>query len=1026
MAECQGSVVGVSPRWLAGSVLCAVSLLFSLAASGAEPPSSALFAEKVAPLFEKRCLSCHNSEVKKGGLSLATAEEALAGGETGQVIFPGDADSSVLLELVSGDRPAMPKNAPPLSAEEVQLIRRWILEGANWPNGKTLANRNLPDLDWWSFKRIDKPALPFSEDWAPGSVRTPIDRFILARLAEKGLRMSPEADRRTLLRRLTFDLWGLPPDPQEVQRFESDSDPLAYERLVDRLLSSPRYGERWARHWLDVVHYGDTHGFDKDKVRPNSWPYRDYVIRSLNEDKPYSRFVREQLAGDVLYPDSPDAIVATGFIAAGPWDFVGHVELREGTLDKQITRNLDRDDMVASAMNTFVSLTAQCARCHNHKFDPITQEDYYSLQAVFAAMDRADRPYDPDPQVLRRRRELAAREAEARARRDQLHAQAMQAAGEEVASLDVQIRDLQSRLVKLASGESSPSNGYHSAIESRADVVKWVQIDLGESKPIDRLRLFPARPTDFPDSPGFGFPARYRVALASDAQFSADVFTAVDQTAADGSNPGDQPLSIEVGGRQARYVRVQAEKLWPRSNDFVFALAELEVWSGEKNLAAGAQVESLDSIEAGRWSTRFLVDGYTSRQPIHGSSTSAERQQVESQLAELSARRESLFNSRVDESLRRAIGESEAAAAEAAAELASLPAPSFVFAAASQFAPQGNFTPTGGSPRPIYILARGSEKSPGAEVGPGTVSCLPELALRFEGLQEKPEGARRAALADWIVDRNNPLTWRSIVNRVWHYHFGRGLVDSPNDFGRMGALPTHPELLDWLAAAFRDGDVEAGVSPESLKSLHRLIVTSAAYRQSCSGDPDCEAIDAGNQFLWRMNRRKLEAEAIRDAVLAVAGKLNLTMYGPAFREFGFQDDHSPHYLYEEHNPDDAATHRRSIYRFLVRSAPDPFMESLDCADPSMLVEKRNETLTAMQALTLLNDKFMVRMAEHFASRVAGEKEGLSEQLASAWLAALGRQPSSEELVLLTQYAQRHGLANACRLLINMNEFVFVD
>jgi hypothetical protein len=635
----------------------------------------------------------------------------------------------------------MPKKAKPLTAEQVAVLAKWIAEGANWPKDVTLQASPDPGEKWWSLQPLTRPAIPVVQ--TPSWIRTSVDAFILRRLEQQGMKPSAEADRRTLIRRLSFDLLGLPPSPSEIDAFLRDRSPDAYEKLVDRLLDSPRYGERWARHWLDVVHYGDTHGYDKDKVRPNAWPYRDYVIRAFNEDRPYYRFIKEQIAGDVFEPDAPEGIVGLGFLAAGPWDFVGHVELREGTLDKNITRNLDRDDMVATVMNTFTSLTVQCARCHDHKFDPITQEDYYSLQAVFAAVDRADRTYK------------------------------------------------------------------------------------------------------------------------------------------------------ETAGR-----------------------------------------------------------------------------------------------------------------------------PGVVYAAATHFAPAGTFTPTNGKLRPIYLLKRGSEKNPVREVAPGTVACIASLPSRFP-LPDRPEGERRAALARWITDEGNPLTWRSIVNRVWLYHFGQGLVDTPNDFGRMGGKPSHPELLDWLAIEFRDGG-------QSLKRLHRLIVNSATYRQASIDNRAHSRIDSGNRLLWRMNRRRLDAESIRDAVLAVSGKLDPKMYGPGFRTFGFLDDHSPHYKYEEYNPDDPAGHRRSVYRFLVRSVPDPFMETLDCPDPSLRVEKRNESLTALQALALLNDKFMLRMAEHFAGRVEKMGGDLSRQVTTAYRLALGREPTAEENRLLHDYECTHGLANMCRLILNTNEFSFVD
>ena len=325
----------------------------------------------------------------------------------------------------------------------------------------------------------------------------------------------------------------------------------------------------------------------------------------------------------------------------------------------------------------------------------------------------------------------------------------------------------------------------------------------------------------------------------------------------------------------------------------------------------------------------------------------------------------------------------------------------------------------GGKPRPIFVLRRGDVKSPGPEVGPGTLNVLPELPGTFELSAGHTEGDRRAALAHWLTDPRNALCWRAIVNRVWQYHFGRGIVGTPNDFGRMGQLPTHPELLDWLALEFRD-------SGQSLKALHRLIVTSATYRQASTGDAAAETIDASNALLWRMNRRKLEAEAIRDAALAAAGKLETTMYGPSFQDFVVQHpEHSPHYEYQLQPLEDRRIFRRAVYRFLVRSKPQPFMAVLDCADPSMQVEKRNETLSPLQALALYNNGFMLTMASHLAERVSSAG-GPAEQVSAAFRLALGRGPTADEQSALADHARTFGLPNACRVILNLNEFVFVD
>ena len=637
------------------------------------------------------------------------------------------------------------------------------------------------DSTWWSLVPLAKVSVPEIDDcW----IRTSVDAFILQRLRQEKMTPSVEADRRTLLRRLSYDLHGLPPTPEELAAYIADTSDDAYENLVDRLLASPRYGERWGRYWLDIVHFGESHGYDKDKPRPNAWPYRDYVIDSLNSDKPYDQFVEEQIAGDVLYPDDPQAVTATGFIAAGPWDFVGHAELREGTVDKDIARSNDRDDMVAGAMSTFISLTVHCARCHDHKFDPIRQEDYYALQAVFAGIDRADRPYEPDVATARQARALLNRQA---------------------------------------------------------------KIDL-----------------------------------------------ALSNAALDGVGPA----------------RVAA--------------LELQLLDAESQLAA-------------------------------------------------------------------------------------LPPRPMVYAAASP--PPRT--------RPIHLLARGDVRSPQQLVSPAGVACVQGLPSRFELTDSTGEAQRRAALARWLSDPRNALVRRSIVNRVWQYHFGQGLVDTPNDFGRMGSPPTHPELLEWLAGWF----IENG---HSLKKLHRLLVTSATYRQSSANNAPYARLDSGNRYLWRMNRQRLDAECIRDAMLAVSGKLDLSMGGPSVQQFFFKDDHSPVYDYARFDVDDPRSLRRSVYRFLVRSVPDPFMECLDCADPSIMTPKRNTTLTSVQALALLNNPFATRQAEHFSDRLRAAAPDVAGQIEVAYVLAFTRRPTDRERSALAEYAHRHSLAAACRVIFNSNEFVFVD
>jgi mono/diheme cytochrome c family protein len=987
--------------------------LLGLAQPVQQKADNAFFTSKVAPILKKNCLQCHNPAKARGGLDLSTRDTTLIGGDKGPAIVPGDSAKSLLAKMIRGPMPKMPQKGEPLSDADIELICRWIDDGALWP--KDLALRDKPkqqDGSWWSLLPIVKPAAPNVKDtaWA----KNVIDRFILASLEAKGMTPSKEADRATLIRRVTFDLHGLPPTPEEIDAFVNDKSADAYERLIDRLLASPRYGERWARLWLDLVHYADTHGYDKDKKRLWAWLYRDWVIRAFNSDMPYRRFIRYQVAGDALFPADPDGIIATGFVGAGPWDFVGQVELREGTVDKEKTRVLDRDDMVANTLSTFCSLTVHCARCHDHKFDPIPTKEYYQLQAVFAGVERGDRPVaSRETQALKAELELK-RNATA-IRRDALLKKVAGLSSPELVKLDEQVASLRKQLADLPTVNAkipSPSNGYHSGIVNTPDATKWVQVDLGETKLIDTVRLLPARPTDFADTPGFGFPLRYKITLSDDENFAKSM-TIVDHTAADVPNPGDVPVSFPVA-KKARFVRVTAQKLWKRTDDFVFALGELQVYSAAgKNVALGAKVTALDSIEGGRWSTRYLVDDFTSRHRLLGVNDAGlqKRLALEIDLHRAETTRRKLFDMLIDADTR---GELVHAAKEIEtfnAQLATLQSSMKVYAAMPI------------APRPIHVLQRGDVERKGELAAPGGLSLLKGLDRHFEASRERKrpesEADRRAALANWIADDANVLTWRSIVNRVWQYHFGKGLVDTPNDFGRNGSRPTHPELLDYLAGEFRDAD--------SFKKLHRMILLSATYRQASTHDAANAKRDADNRLLWRMNRQRLDAESIRDSVLAISGKMDFKMHGPGYELFRFKDDHSPIYDHLDVNYiNRPESWRRTVYRFVVRSVPNPFLETLDCADPNINVPVRNSTMTALQALALLNNPFMVKQAEFFAERVQKAEKEPARQVDTAYRLAFGRPATEQERTAMSAYIQRHGLANACRLLFNANEFMFVD
>ena len=895
--------------------------------------------------------------------------------------------------------------------------------------------------DHWAYQPLVDRAPPAVK--AAEHVRNPIDAFVVAALEARGMDPSPPADKRTLVRRLSFDLLGLPPTPEEVAQFVADDSPGAYEALVDRLLASPHYGERWARHWMDVVHFAETHGNDQDRPRPHAWPYRDYLIGAFNRDKPYARFVEEQVAGDVLHADDPWAIVATGCLAAGPWDESSQRDIRDDTIDKKIAQNLDRDDMLTTVLATFASTTIHCARCHNHKFDPISQAEYYGLQAVFAGVDRANRPYDPDPAILRRRQTLLAR-------RQRLE---------------------QSRL-SLREGTDELAELLSHAVQEK--VVKWEQSQggiAGAWTTLDAVTItssegaFPSRLADGSVLFGGKRPETDTYTIVAETDLTGITAVRV-EVLTDDSLPQRGPGRMDNGNLHLSELRLRAAALADRS---IVRDVRLENASADFDQQGWTAAMAIDGQPKTAWGiypevgkshvavfecqTPVVFSGGTALtftlEQKHGGGHLIGRVRLSATTAAKPVRAQPLLPDAVARAFavpptqRSDEQKAELAlhvlAEEIETDLAALPPPAMVYAAANDFTPEGSFRPAK-TARPVFVLRRGDVNQPLQAASPGALSCLPGLPANFELIDPSDEGIRREALARWLTDARNVLVWRSIVNRIWHYHFGRGLVETPNDLGHMGAAPTHPELLDWLALWFyRQGG--------SLKALHKLIVTSATYRQSSRHVEEYARLDAGNHYLWRMNRTRLDAESLRDAVLAITGKLDRAMGGPSVKQFiekpGIHV--TPIVDYQSFDVDSPASFRRGVYRFLFRTLPDPFMDSMDCADASQLTPTRNTSVTALQALAMLNDRFMVRQSEHFAERLKSEGDmgqgggalvesdgtrnvsaTLADRIRRMYLLALGRDPTESESTALSAFAERHGLANACRLILNSNEFMFVN
>jgi hypothetical protein len=881
----------------------------------------------------------------------------------------------------------------------------------------------------WAYRPLGKPALPVVQSKA---LRNPIDQFIVAKLEQSGRVPAPDADKRTLLRRAYFDLIGLPPAPEDLEAFLADGKPDAFERVVDRLLASPRYGERWARHWMDVVHFAETHGHDQDRIRTNAWPYRDYLIAALNSDKPYARFVQEQIAGDVLFPEDPQAIVALGFLAAGPWDESSLRDIREDTIDRQIARYLDRDDVVSTVMNTFTSTTVQCARCHNHKFDPIPQSDYYALQAVFAGVDRANRTYDADAKVHQKRTALL-RERERTSKDREWLRSADVAAAVAVFERAYSKSQLQwkvivpetfvstggARLTRqtngaiLASGVRPERDTYTITAGALSPTMRAVRLEVLSDETLpkrgpgrqDNGNLHLSEFQFFAFEPGAAAAREVKFASAS-ADFNQTGWT-IDH-ALDGNEKTAWGIHPKVGESHHAVFKLKEPLTVGEDAKLTFILKQLH---GEGHLIGCLRL-SATSEQSPATTTALPAD-------VERILALPKTKRTEDEQAVLA---KFVVNRRITD------------------ELAALPKPSMVYAAASDFEPDGSHKPAG-APRAVHVLKRGDINKPQAAANPGALSCMASLQAKFEIGDEKNEGLRRAALAKWLTEPGNALAWRSIVNRVWHHHFGRGLVETPNDFGKMGSAPSHPELLDWLAVWFRDD------AKGSLKKLHRLIVTSVTYRQATALEgraprvPDIPQTDQSgtrgtrpsnadseNRLLSHMNRTRLDSDQVRDAILQISGALDLRMGGPSDMQFDLQPGHhvTPKVDYAKFDVDGPQARRRSVYRFLFRTLPDPFMDALDCPAGDQLTPVRNAGVTVQQALAMWNDAFIVHSAARLAQRLEMLAKKPNEQIRLACELALSRPPTENELQDFGEYVGKHGLANFCRVLLNSNEFMFVN
>jgi hypothetical protein len=1009
----------------------------------------------IAPLLAVRCLECHNHTEKKGGLDLSAEKTALDGGDSGPVIVPGKLEDSLLWERVA-NREMPPKN--PLSDAEQKVIRQWIAAGAKWGTDPIdpfrFTTEHRAGYDWWSLQPVKRPTLPEVADksWE----QNPIDRFVLAGLAAKGLAPSAPADKRTLIRRLSFDLLGLPPDPAEVDAFLADESRDAYLHVVDDYLRSPHYGERWGRHWLDIVRFGESQGFERDKLRPNAWPYRDWVISVLNADVPYDEFVRMQLAGDVLHPEDPRGTIATGFLVAAPWDEVG--QSQQSAAMKAVVRQDELEDLLAATGQTFLGLTVNCARCHDHKFDPITQTEYYKLAAALAGSRHGERESlsttAPDRAIVDRRDELSRSERQL---------------SDDIAKIDGPVRQ---RI--LTARENSPAP----KVELPTPVARW-EFD-----------------GDLKDSIGGLHGTAHGSARVEGGKLLLDGIDSFVETSPLPTEIGPKTLDVwltltnlDQRGGGAMTIQSpsgavfdsivfgerQTGQWMAGSNGFSrwqSFLAPLEasavrevvkiaiVYGADRTITAYRNgrrygtpytASSLAIFEAGKGQILF---GLRHRPPGGDRFLAAavdcaalyDRALDANQVAALAG----VFSDVVieDEIVGGLSHEQLSRRKHLQFELSRVRMELKLLAGGRTYA----VSPA--APEATYILSRGNPAEKQELVGPGAIRSLAGMAADLGIAADAPDGVRRLRLAEWISDIHNPLTPRVIVNRLWHYHFGIGIVETPNDFGFNGGRPTHPALLDWLTSELITPTVEyqasggrqppvasANVAPPpggpstvpptrmgkswSLKHLHRLIVTSATYRQVSASNPQAINVDAGNRLLWRRSPQRLDAESLRDAMLVVSGELNRQMGGPGYQDFRTFTFNSQ--FYEPIDPIGFEFNRRTIYRTWVRSGRNEFLDVFDCPDPSTAAPRRAVTTTPLQALALLNNSFTFRMAGCLAARIQREVEGnLDSQIRHLYRLAFNRVPDADEANAAKQHVAAHGLAALCRVVFNSNEFLYVD
>ncbi|MEZ6121629.1 MAG: DUF1553 domain-containing protein [Planctomycetaceae bacterium] len=994
-------------------------LILIAAESVAQSPID--FDRQVAPILVSHCLECHSGDSPKGGLSLESSDMLKRGGDSGPVLSDTDATSGLLWQRIEADE--MPPKHP-LSAVDKAVIREWIHQGAAWGGGQldllAATTDHRAGRDWWSLQPLRRVTVPALVSASGRSHANPIDAFIQVRLQEAGLPSAGPATPRQQVRRVFFDLTGLPPTPQQVASFEADPADQAWQKIVDELLESSHYGERWGRHWLDVVRFGESDGFERNHPRDNAWPYRDWVIRALNADIPYTDFVRMQLMGDLLSP-GPEGAAATGFWVAGVHNTVVGGSQRM----KQLAREDEIEEVLATVGQTFLGLTINCGRCHDHKFDPVTQREYYQLASAISGLGFGERTVrnpvdeqrlkDTEAELMSVTEQLAV--INQTARKEIL---AARAAGTlptpepppatALWEFDHDLKDSIGQLHGTAHGNAAIQDGAlhldgSSFVEtaplkteiSEKTLTAWVQLanlnqrggavmslETRNGATFDAIVFGEQQPGHWmPGSNNFARTESFRGTPEQDAVqrivHIAIVYSADGKITAyrDGVAYGQSVRKSDLQSYQA---------------------TETEILFGLRHKPPGGNRFLEANIHRAAFYSRALSADEVAASAGDPSAYVPDEQVVEWLNPEQRRQR-----------------------AELSRQVAELTAACDEIREAAQ---QKIYCLTPGKAQDIHVLLRGDPDLVGEAVSPGGTTAIAGLDADFSLSENSTEADRRRCLADWVTHRDNALFARVIVNRLWHLHFGVGLVETPSDFGFNGGRPSHPDLLEYLSTTLQDEQYR-------LKPIHRLIVTSKTYRQASTMTDSAqfhEAMqqDADNRLLWRSSLRRLEAESVRDAMLVISGSLNESEGGAGFRDVTVRLNNGTTY-YEPIDELDSSFLRRTVYRFSPRGDRSALLDTFDCPDTAATAPRRSVTTTPLQALSLLNNSFVLQMSQRFADRLrreAGSNAG--DQIQLAWRLAMARIPDAREQQLSEQLVRQHGLEALCRGLFNSSELIILE